>query len=188
MSDIDFQNGFIVGMATRGITRSGLMYEPIVWNDAEDYSGFYIDFKKPVEAFSTGMLTVSLVLHDSEQLPITGYKKISSSIFKVYCNIAGKVSGITVINKATSLLSFSTGEKVPPFSVHFYVSGVSSYIRFRYMYVVAKDVFTDVLGKIVDVGLNDIMYDMGDSIGIYDEVSLYYTLGAATESISIELI
>lgn len=134
MSDIDFQNGFIAGMATRGITRSGLQYEPTVWNDDGDFSGFYIDFKSPQAAFSTGMLIESLVVHDSEQIPITGFTYVSPGVYRVTADISGKVSGITVINKATSYLSFTNGKQVPPFSVFFYVSGITAYWRLKYLY------------------------------------------------------
>ena len=134
MSDIDFQNGFIVGMATRGVTRSGLMYEPLAWNDNGVFSYFYLDFKHPMAAFSAGMLTESIIVHDSVQLQITGFEKLSTSVFRLFCNVDGKVNGVTVLNKATSLLSFASGAKLPPFSVHFFVSGIVSYIRMKYAY------------------------------------------------------
>lgn len=121
-------------MATRGITRSGLMYEPIVWNADGDFTGFYIDFKHPLTPFSSGMLVESIIAHDSEQLPITGFSKVSAGVYRIECNISGKVSGITVLNKVTSLLSFTTGRRLPPFSVHFYVAGIVPYTRMKYLY------------------------------------------------------
>ena len=30
---IEFQNGFICGMATKGLIKSGVQYEPIIYND-----------------------------------------------------------------------------------------------------------------------------------------------------------
>ena len=134
MSDIDFQNGFIVGMATRGITRSGLMYEPLAWNDSGVYSFFYIDFKKPVADFSLGMFTESAVVHDSVQLAVSGVERVSTSVFKVYADISGRFQGITVLNKVTSYLAFTSGDKIPPFSVHFFVEGVVKYERLKYLY------------------------------------------------------
>lgn len=134
MSDeIAFQNGFLCGIATKGLTRTGKMYEPLVWNDEGLYDYFYLDFKNPMEAFSVGMLTESIIVHDSEQLPITGFEKMSASIYKLYCNISDKVSGITVLNKATSLLSFSSGAQLPPFSVHTFIAGILSYKRLKYI-------------------------------------------------------
>jgi len=134
VSGIDFQNGFIVGMATRGITRSGLMYAPVCWNDSGIFSHFYIDFKKPVADFSTGMLSESVIVHDSVQLVITGQERVSTSVFKIFVDISNRLFGITVLNKLTSHLKFATGEKVPPFSVHFFVSGIVPYDRLPYMF------------------------------------------------------
>lgn len=134
MSDIDFQNGFIVGMATRGITRSGLMYAPVCWNDSGVFSYFYIDFKKPVSDFSLGMLSESIVVHDSSQIPTTMQERISASVFKIYADILNRNHGITVLNKITSYLSFTDGSRIPPFSVHFYVAGIDSYNRLKYCF------------------------------------------------------
>ena len=52
MADIDFQNGFICGMATKGLVRSGELYKPLVWNDGGVYDDFYIDFRQVVSDFS----------------------------------------------------------------------------------------------------------------------------------------
>lgn len=134
MSDIDFQNGFIVGMATRGITRSGLMYEPLVWNDSGVFSCFYIDFKKPVSGFSLGILTESVIVHDSVQLPITGFAYVSPGVYKIFVDISGKTRGVTVLLKVTSYLAFADGKQIPPFSVHFYVAGIDTYVRLKYLY------------------------------------------------------
>lgn len=71
MSDIDFQNGFICGMATKGLVRSGELYKPIIWNDEGVYSYFYIDFRRAMEPFSTGVWNESVVIHDSEQIKAT---------------------------------------------------------------------------------------------------------------------
>lgn len=121
-------------MATRGITRSGLMYAPRIWNDSGIYSYFYIDFKKPMASFSVGMITESFVVHDSVQLTITSIQKVSASVYKIFCDISGKTRGVTVLNKVTSFLAFATGEKLPPFSVHFYVAGLVPLMRLAYLY------------------------------------------------------
>jgi len=69
VSDIDFQNGYICGMATKGLVKTGDPYEPKVWNDSGEYSYFYIDFKQSLSDFSMGMLTESIIVHDSVQIP-----------------------------------------------------------------------------------------------------------------------
>jgi hypothetical protein len=134
MSNIDFQNGFVCGMATKGLTRSGEYYKPIIWNDCGEYSYFYIDFKKSMEFFTLGMFNESIIVHDSEQLPVKGIENISPSVYKITCDIRDKTRGITILNKKTSLLSFSGGEKLPVFSVHVFVEGQEKYERLKYIY------------------------------------------------------
>ncbi len=135
MSDIDFQNGFLCGMATKGLSRSGNMYEPTIWNDSGVYTYFYIDFRRALEPFSLGMLTESLIISNGvNNLPITGYEMISSSIYKIYCNISNCADGVIVINKKTTRLSFASGDVLPVFSTMFYVSGQVSYIQLKYIY------------------------------------------------------
>lgn len=134
MSDIDFQNGLIVGLAARGMVKSGITYQPRVWNDEGVYDYFYIDFKRGMEPFSLGMFEQSIIIHDSDQLYATGIQKVSNGVYKVFCDISGRVQGITVLNKKTSLLMFATGQRLPPFSIHFFVAGIASYERLRYCY------------------------------------------------------
>jgi len=134
MSNIDFQNGFICGMATKGLTRSGEYYKPIVWNDSGEYSYFYIDFKKSMEFFTLGMFNESIIVHDSEQLTVTGIEYISPSVYKIICEIRDKVRGITILNKKTSLLAFSGGVQLPVFSVHIFIEGQEKYYRLKYIY------------------------------------------------------
>ena len=71
MSDIDFQNGFLCGMATKGLVRSGELYKPLIYNDSGVYSYFYIDFRRAMQAFSTGMFAESIIIHDSSQINVT---------------------------------------------------------------------------------------------------------------------
>lgn len=134
MSDIDFQNGFIVGLATKGLVRSGNLYEPLCWNDEGVYDYFYIDFRRKMEEFSLGMFSQSIIVHDSVQLAVTDVTYVSPGVYKVLCNISNKLHGITVINKKTSLLAFSSGEQLPVFSTHFYVAGIDAYINLKYIY------------------------------------------------------
>ena len=129
----DFQNGFLCGMATKGMVK-GSRYTPIIWNDDGEYDHFYIDFKRGLEGFSSGMLAESMIVHDAEQLLITGFSKVSNGVYKIMCDISGKVSGITVLHKTTSYLKFLGGVRVPVFSVHMYIEGIASYLKADYMY------------------------------------------------------
>ena len=52
MDSISFQNGFVCGLATKGLVKSGAIYEPEAYNDAGVYNFFYIDFKRVMEPFS----------------------------------------------------------------------------------------------------------------------------------------
>lgn len=134
MSDIDFQNGFICGMATKGLVRSGQLYKPTCWNDPGVYTYFYIDFKRGLEDFSLGMFNESIIVYDSEPVPVTGVEFVSNGIYKVYCDIADKTRGVTVVNKKSTLLTQSNGYTLPVFSVVFYVTGLDTYIRKAYVY------------------------------------------------------
>lgn len=135
MNQTSFQNGFICGMATKGLVRSGELYKPLIWNESGVYTFFYIDFRYVVLPFSLGMWNESIVVHDDEQLNITKVEKVTGTLYKAYCNIADKIHGITVLNKATSRLHFSsTGERVPVFSVHTFISGIPSYDSTTYLY------------------------------------------------------
>lgn len=134
MTDIDFQNGFLCGMATKGLIKTGAAYEPSCWNDEGIYNYFYIDFHRALSAFSMGMLAQSIIIHDSVQLMINDFDYVSQGVYKIYVDLADKVKGVTVINKETGILNFSNGSKVPAFSVMFYVSGLDRYERLHYIY------------------------------------------------------
>lgn len=142
MNSIDFQNGFIAGMATKGLIRSGELYKPVIRNDPGVYSYFYIDFKRVVSLFSLGMFNESIIIYDSERIDVTDILLVSSGIYKVYCDLSEKNRGITVINKKTSLLSFATGETIPVFSTIFYVEGLEQIVRVAYAYET-----TDIVNK-----------------------------------------
>lgn len=134
MSDIDFQNGFIVGMATKGLSRSGELYKPLIWNDDGVYTYFYIDFRRTTEAFSTGMWNESIVIHDSEQIKATGVQLISPGVYKIFCDISNRPHGITVLNKKVSRLKFASGEQIPVFSIHMFILGQPMYEDAGYFY------------------------------------------------------
>lgn len=134
MSDIDFQNGFACGMATKGLVRSGELYKPICWNDPGIYSYFYMSFKRALSPFSPGMFSESILLYDSGQLTINKIEFVSTGVYKVYCDISNCVLGVNIINKKSTLLSFTSGEALPVFSLTFFVDGLPVYLRVKYAY------------------------------------------------------
>lgn len=134
MSEIDYYNGFVCGMATRGVIKSGQSYSPNAFNDPGQTGYFYIEFRQSLNSFSFGMLAESIqVLGSAGTLSITGFKMISPSRMQVFCNIDGQ-QAVTVIGKTGGWLSFTAGGKVPGFSVSFDVEGVVSYPKLAYAY------------------------------------------------------
>jgi len=139
LSDIDFQNGFVCGMATKGLVRSGQPYKPEIWNDEGQYGYFYVDFKYNLEAFSFGMFTDSISVYTGKSfLPITAVETISQSVYKVYCDISTGVNGVTVVNRKTTLLTTTVGGYLPAFSTSFYVQGMPTSILKSYRYERSK--------------------------------------------------
>ena len=127
MDQTSFQNGFICGMATKGLFRSGELYKPTIYNDSGVYSYFYIDFRRTLQDFSLGMFNESIIVFDNQQIPVTQIEQCSPTVFKVYCSLTGLIHGVTVLNKKTSRLKFTTGEVLPVFSTHMFISGHTSY-------------------------------------------------------------
>ncbi|MEG2001089.1 MAG: hypothetical protein RR053_06845 [Evtepia sp.] len=138
MDQLSFQNGFLCGMATRGLTKSGDFYKPACYNDNEQYSYFYLDFKRTLSDFSTGMLSESIVVMGQTQLAIQKSQLVSPGVYQLFCNLSGCIHGVTIFNNPNTLLTFSNGEKVPLFSSYFLVSGMTSYIGLEYIYEKAK--------------------------------------------------
>lgn len=134
MSEIDYYNGFVCGMATRGMIRSGQSYSPNVFNDPGQTGYFYIEFRQSLNSFSFGMLTESIqVLGLTNAIPITDFEMVSPSRVKIMCSIAGQES-ITVVGMTGGWLSFSAGGKVPGFSASFVVEGIVSFPKTAYAY------------------------------------------------------
>ena len=178
---IDFQNGFVCGMATKGLIKTGAAYEPTCWNDEGEYSYFYIDFHRALDPFSMGMFAESIIVFDSQQLAATGVEKVSSGVYKVYCNINDMLHGVTVMNKKTSLLTFKTGSKVSPFSVHFYVLGQASYTIKGYVYDPGEGDLSTMIDSAVDDWLCTFpvyteVVDLTDSGEYFNTVSASDTL------------
>lgn len=186
MSNIDFQNGFVCGMATKGLVRSGQLYQPLVWNDSGVYSYFYIDFRRAMESFSTGMFNESIIVHDSEQLSVTGVTYVSTGVYKIQCDISGRNHGIAVVNKKTSLLAFATKEQLPVFSVHFYVAGIDAYERFKYLYDDAD--FPDLAASITENASAALTsWITEDTISESEDFTNRFASATVTEAVSITL-
>lgn len=138
MSDIDFQNGFLCGLATKGLIKTGAQYEPVIWNDEGVYDYFYIDFKRAIAPFSLGMLAESIIVYGDAQIPITGFTKVSSSVYKIFCDISNKPKGVLVFNRKSTLLTYTNGQKLPVFSTFFYAAGQVPHESLDYMYDISN--------------------------------------------------
>lgn len=190
MSDIDFQNGFLCGMATKGLSRSGNMYEPTIWNDSGIYTYFYIDFRRALEPFSLGMLTESLIVSDGvSNLTVTGFEVLSAGVYKIYCNIADKINGVMVFNKRNTRLYLATGDPLPVFSVMFYVAGITSYLQMQYIYEIDTYVGVDFVDS--ETETDDLTLLSIINTGEILETDTYAAadfVNSVTETISVTLI
>ena len=134
MDSISFQNGFVCGIATKGLVKSGAAYEPEAYNDAGVYNFFYLDFRRVLEPFSMGMVSESIIVSASSVLPVTDVEQYSDTVYKVFCNISNQPKGVSVSNKKSTRLHFWNGETVPAFSVWFRVAGQANYIDAGYLF------------------------------------------------------
>ena len=133
MDSISFQNGFVCGIATKGLTKSGATYEPEAYNDAGVYDFFYLDFKRVMEPFSIGMFNESIIVSGTAVLPVTDVEQYSDTVYKVFCNISNQSKGVSVSHMKSTRLHFWNGEPVPAFSVWFSVAGQVNYIDAGYL-------------------------------------------------------
>ena len=134
MDSISFQNGFVCGIATKGLVKSGAAYEPEAYNDAGVYDFFYLDFKRVMEPFSIGMFKESIIVSAAAVLQVTDVEQYSDTVYKVFCNISNQPKGVCVTNKKSTRLHFWNGEPVPAFSVWFSVAGQTNYIDAGYLF------------------------------------------------------
>jgi hypothetical protein len=171
-------------MATKGLIRSGEMYNPICYNDEGVYNYFYIDFRRALEDFSFGMFSESVVVHDSVQLPATDVDYVSPGVYKVWCDISDKIHGITVLNKKTSLLTFYNGQKIPAFSTHFFVAGQARYINGAYLF--GKATLTQSLFP-TEESVIDIQLWGAIETDISENCTLWLSSLTTNESVSITL-
>jgi hypothetical protein len=137
-AEIEFQNGFLCGMATKGLINAKtnvIVYTPTVYNDSGVYSFFYINFQQAVQSFSLGMFRESIIItSNNAYLTPTAVESVDGITYKIYVDISTQVFGITVINKSETLLKLASGAKLPVFSVSFFVAGLSSYIKQAYIF------------------------------------------------------
>lgn len=134
MDRISYQNGFICGLAAKGLTHSGQLYQPVIYNDDGQNSYLYMDFRRAMQSFSMGQLSESLIIYDNAPIGITGFEKVTETIYKIFAALDRHPHGITVINKSASRLRFANGDVLPPFSVHAFITGQTSYIDGGYYY------------------------------------------------------
>lgn len=184
MSDIDFQNGFICGMATKGLIKTGSQYEPILWNDEGIYSYFYIDFKRAIAPFSLGMLAESIIVYGDAQIPITGFTKVSSSVYKIFCDISNKPKGVLVFNRASTLLKYSSGQKLPVFSTLFYATGQVPQESLDYIYDISN--FDGYAGVSVTESHSFALHELVDTALSESSTFVGYK-GTALENTSLSL-
>ncbi|MCM1564930.1 MAG: hypothetical protein NC238_03040 [Dehalobacter sp.] len=179
MSDIDFQNGFLCGLATRGHISSGDAYSPRVWNTAGVYSYFFIDFHQSVNDFSTGMFKESCTVSSVSDITITEIERVSAGVFKLYGDISQAYFGVTVTNEIQSLLTYSSdGNNVKPFSVKFEVTGITQNIRTKYLYDTTDFLdAVDYLGDLVDTFSEITMFSAITGSSAYDSESFEDYIG-----------
>ena len=138
MDSVSFQNGFVCGIATKGLVKSGAVYEPEAYNDAGVYDFFYLDFKRVMEPFSIGQFNDSVIVSGAAVLPVTDVEQYSDTVYKVFCNISNQSKGVSVSNKKTTRLHFWDGTQVPVFSEWFSVAGLASILDAGYFYEKAQ--------------------------------------------------
>ncbi len=186
MSDIDFQNGFICGMATKGLIKTGSQYEPILWNDEGVYTYFYIDFKRAMSPFSQGMLAESIIVYSDAQLPITGFSKVSGSVYKIFCDISNKPRGVLVFNRKSTLLTYTNGQKLPVFSTLFYVAGQTAQEPLDYIYEISN--FIVYSGDSESEAYNFSLCELIETTLSDSSTFIEYKGSSATENMSLALI
>ena len=184
---VEFQNGFLCGMATKGMLRTENQYEPKIWNDSGVYTYFYMDFKRSVADFSTGMLKSSLIIYDSVEMAIMGFERVNNTTFKIFADISNRPHGVTVTNKKTSLLVFASARKVPPFSVHMYVEGQAPFVNKAYAYEQALYTATSAMLNPTDAGCATSFWPIMAKAEVYDIGEYAHPLAASTITEAINI-
>jgi len=161
MSNLDFQNGLIVGLATAGLVRSGQAYEPEVYMDEGDFTGFYINFRRAVSEFSYGMLIESIKLYyQNGVINIVGFTRISNGVIRINCTLPQQ-EYVVVENRKDGYLTFTNGSKVPPFFVEFFAGTPELMIKPAYVYEPTNfdtDTFHPSVSDVSSINLNSYLY------------------------------
>lgn len=102
MSNIDFQNGVIVGMATKGLIKTGKSYKPYSVTNS-DLVSITIDFGVSIPDISLSDIIEALYVTanygDSQILiPIQDVEKLSSSVVKLFVPNYFSTNGILSIS------------------------------------------------------------------------------------------
>ena len=184
MDQVSFQNGFICGMAAKGLVRSGELYKPTIWNDSGVYTYFYIDFRRTLQSFSLGMFNESVIVYDSQQVAVTRIEKTGTTVYKIYCDITNKIHGITVLNKKTTRLRFATGELLPVFSVHMFIEGQSAFIDGAYVY---DPINLQLPNFNVSETMENLLWTAFDAGSFYESASLVQVSFTPMETVTINL-
>jgi len=186
---IAFQNGLLVGVFQKGVVSTDHSYRPIIWNDEGDYTSIYMDFKYAVSNFSVGMLRESIGIVGLTEIRIASFEKISSRVIRVYLeeSISELYSGVYVVGYHNTRLMFSSGDKVPMFYQHFFVTGIPSIRELPYMYdeaILTRQIVHAPGYEIVDSELfNNI--NIGD---VEHLTCIHSTVTSIVESSDIQLI
>lgn len=133
---IAFQNGLLVGVYQKGVVSADHSYKPIIWNNEGDYTSIYMDFKYTVRKFSLGMLRESIGIVGVNEIRIASFQKLSSRVVRVHLeeSISELYAGVYVVGYHNTRLMFSSGDMVPMFYQHFFVTGIPSTRELPYMY------------------------------------------------------
>lgn len=129
---------FAAGLAVGGEWNLAQVHDsftPTVWNTPDDYSCFYLDFLRPIRAYSLGQFADSVrVVAGGKFLPYQKAEQVSPRIVRVYVNLSGQEHGVMVVGSDRSRLNYETGKTVPGFITTFYVAGLMVYVDFAWIF------------------------------------------------------
>ena len=186
MDKVSYQNGLVCGLALKGLALASEMYSPNIWNDAEDLTYIYIDFRHTLLPISLGMFNESVLIYGNSRITPTKIEIVSAGLYRIYCNVSTEFVGITVMNKVDTVLRLSTGEVLPSFIEHTYINGIDRYEKAQYIYeAFAATKISDPIVKETFLGL--VFWESIDPIAISENVMSGRSSLVATETHSIAL-
>lgn len=124
-----FLQGIAVGKSLKGWSSGLGTSVPTCYNDEGVYTYFYIDYHLPISAISLTLFNLATrVICESGELEVTAIESVSSTTFKVTCDISSaKASWIAINGYNSAWLTYDSGYSVPEYSTIFYVDGMTSY-------------------------------------------------------------